>query len=142
MSQPQKRRRAILIAFTLILIGAVLAYQSYHQRPQAFIQQWSERFRAVDSLESAKQLASTEPVIVRTFPSGEWLIATCEYSCCDGAGFDATVMRDSSGAIFTNLGHNFCGVEGLGEELSEFRVPATDLSSFYSTLTDLPLQRR
>jgi hypothetical protein len=81
-------------------------------------------------------------VVVRVFASGEWIVATCEYSCCSGAGFDATVIRDSTGATYANTGHNFCGIEGLGEGLGEYSVPAASLPAFYSGLSKLNLQRQ
>ena len=137
-----KRRIVALVVFALVAAGAIASYRSYTQRPRAFIQHWSERFRTVDSLDTAKRLEQSEPVIVRSLPSGEWFIATCEHSCCSGAGFDATVIRDSTGAIYADTTHTFCGIEGLGGELSEHLAPATSLAAFYSGLSQLKLQKQ
>ena len=124
-------------------VTAFGAYWHHANRPQAFIQRWSERFRKLDSLDTARQLAQSEaPVVLRVLPSGEWFVTTCEHSCCSGAGFDATVIRDSTGAIYADTTHTFCGIEGLGEELGEQRVPATSLPAFYSALTQLELRRQ
>lgn len=131
-----------LVVFAVMAAGAFAAYHRYTQRPRAFIQHWSERFRTVGSLDAAKRFEQSEPVVVRTLPSGEWFIATCEHSCCSGAGFDATVIRDSTGAIYADTTHTFCGIEGLGGELGEERVPATSLAAFYSALSQLKLQRQ
>ncbi len=137
-----KRRIVALVILALVATGAFAGYRSYTQRPRAFIQHWSERFRTVDSLDTAKRFEQSESVVVRTLPSGEWLIATCEHSCCSGAGFDATVIRDSTGAIYADTTHTFCGIEGLGGELSEDRVHATSLAAFYSGLSQLKLQKQ
>ena len=130
---------AVCLLFGVVALGT---YLHLKHRPQAFIEHWSEHFSTVNRLDLAQRFARTEPVIVRIFPSGEWLIATCEYSCCGGAGFNATVIRDSTGAIYTNVGRNFCGIEGLDEELGERLNPATSLPEFYSTLSGIELQKR
>jgi len=137
-----KRRIVVLVVLALVVTGAFAVYRSYTQRPRAFIEYWSERFRAVDSLDAAKRIQQSEPVVIRAFPSGEWFIATCEHSCCSGAGFDATVIRDSTGATYSNTTHTFCGIEGLGGELSEHSAPATTLAAFYSGLSQLKLQKK
>jgi len=128
------------VLLTVIVAGVFVGYRSYMRRPQAFIQQWSERFRAVNSLEEAKRFQESEPVYLRTFPSGEWLIATCEHSCCSGAGFDATVIRDSTGAIYADATHCFCGIEEMSSEFE--RVPAGTLAAFYPGLQSINLQRQ
>jgi hypothetical protein len=78
-------------------------------------------------------------VSVRTFPSGEWYVATCEHACCSGAGFDATVIRDSTGAIYADKTHTFCGVEGMAEDLSY--IKADSLAEFYARVWQMKLQR-
>lgn len=123
--------------------GAFGGYWHYAHRPQAFIKQWNTDFRKLDGLGSARQMVQSEPwVVLRVFPSGEWLVATCEHSCCSGAGFDATVIRDSTGAIYADTTHTFCGSEGLAAELGERSVPAASLQACYSTLSQLKLQKQ
>ena len=136
-----KRPVVALIVFSLLAAG-VLAARSYARGPRAFVQHWTDRFRSIDSLDAAKRFEQSDPVIVRKLPSGEWFIATCEHSCCSGAGFDATVICDSTGAIYADVTQTFCGIEGLGEELGEHRIPATSLAAFYSSLTQLKLQKQ
>lgn len=126
-----------LIAF--IVIGLVTPHLTFIHQPR-FVRHWSERLRTIDSLDAAKRFGEGEPVFVRAFPSGEWLIATCEHSCCSGAGFDATVIRDSTGAIYSDTTHTFCGIEGMSSELSQ--VSAEALSAFYPRLTQLKLQKQ
>lgn len=138
-TQRPKRRLAPSIILALIAAAAFATYWHYTQRPRAFIKLWTERFRAVDSLQAAEHLAESEPVIVRSFPSGEWLVATCEHSCCSGAGFDATVIRDSTSAVYADTTYTFCGIEGLGGELPKH---AASLPDFYSALTQLKLLRQ
>jgi hypothetical protein len=135
-----KRLVVALVVFSLFAAGAFAAYRSH--RPHAFVQHWSERFQDVNSLETAKRIEQSEAVVVRTLPSGEWFIATCEHSCCSGAGFDATVIRDSTGAIYADTTHTFCGIEGLGEELGARSVPASSLQSFYLALSQLKLKKQ
>ena len=65
---------------------------------------------------------------------------TFEHSCCSGAGFDATVIRDSAGAIYADTTHTFCGIEGISGELSA--VSADSLSGFYSHVNQLKLQKQ
>ena len=138
-----KRRIVVLLVLSLIAATAFGGYWHYAHRPQAFIHQWSERFRTLDSLDAARQLVQAEPwVVLRVLPSGEWFVTTCEHSCCSGAGYDATVIRDSTGAIYADTTHSFCGIEGLGEELGEQRIPATSLPAFYSALTQLKLRKQ
>jgi len=138
-----KRRVVALIVIGLILASAFGGYWYYAYRPQAFIHQWAGRFRTVNSLDAARQLAESDHcVLLRVLPSGEWFVATCEHSCCSGAGFDATVIRDSTGAIYADTTHTFCGIEGLGGELGERLVSATSLPAVYSNLTFLKLQKQ
>lgn len=75
---------------------------------------------------------------MRTFDSGEWVAARSEYSCVDGAGFDATVFLDSRGAIKYQVGHHFCGYEGLSSELQ--KVDTQNLTGFYAKLTNVVLR--
>ena len=142
LARSSKRRVVALVVFAVLAAGGVASYRMHTQRPHAFIEHWSERFRTVDTLGSARRLEQSEPVIVRTLASGEWWIATCEHSCCSGAGFDATVIRDSTGAIYADTTHTFCGIEGLGGELGEHRVPARTLAAFYSGLSQLKLRKQ
>ena len=135
-----KRRIVALVIFALLVVGAFAAYRSYTQRPRAFVQHWSERFRTVDSLDTAKRFEQSEPVYVRTLSSGEWFIATCEHSCCSGAGFDATVIRDSTGAIYADTTHTFCGIEGMSSELAA--ASSDTLSAFYTRLKQLNLHKQ
>ncbi len=138
-----KGRLVAWVVLALIVASAFGVYWHYARRPQAFIREWSERFRPLDSLDAARELTKSEPwVVLRILPSGEWFVTTCEHSCCSGAGFDATVIRDSTGAIYADTTHTFCGIEGLGEELGERRVPAGSLPAFYSALSKLKLQRQ
>jgi hypothetical protein len=131
------------LILALLVATAFAGYWHYARRPQAFIHHWSERFRTIDSLDAARQLARSESrVVLRVLPSGEWFVTTCEHSCCSGAGFDSTIIRDSTGAIYADTTHTFCGVEGLGEALGERRVPAASLSAFYSALSHLQLEKQ
>lgn len=129
----------VFVAF--VVITFLPRQLTFIHRPR-FINHWSERFRGIESLDTAKQMDQKEPVFIRTFPSGEWIIATCEHSCCSGAGFDATVIRDSAGTIYTDTTHTFCGIEGMSSTLSEYGTPATSLTSFYSGLSMLKLEKQ
>jgi hypothetical protein len=135
-----KRRIAALLAFIFIVTGVFAARYNYIQRPRVFIQHWSERFRAINSLDEAKQIEQSEPVYVRRLPSGEWFIATCEHSCCSGAGFDATIIRDSTGAIYADTTHTFCGIEGMSSELDS--ASSDNLSVLYTRLKQLHLHKQ
>jgi hypothetical protein len=42
----------------------------------------------------------------------EWYTMRLEHSCCSGAGFDAVIIKDSTGNIYTK-NQNFCGYEGF-----------------------------
>ncbi|MES2570071.1 MAG: hypothetical protein V4710_08450 [Verrucomicrobiota bacterium] len=140
---PRSSRRwiALFLVFILIAAGSLAAaYHRYTERPQVFVQRWSERFRALDSFAAAEQLRQSVPVYVRTLPSGEWFIATCEHSCCSGAGFDATVIRDSTGAIYADTTHTFCGIEGMSAELDA--ASSDSLSVLYKRLNHLHLQKQ
>ncbi len=133
-------RRPILLVIAIVLLaGSLVAYGYYATRADRFVRQWSERFKGVDNLEEAKRLEEVEPVFVHTFASSEWFIATCEHSCCSGAGFDATVIRDSTGAVYADTTHTFCGIEGMAGELRE--ASGGSLREFYSHLTILKLRK-
>ena len=137
------KNRIIVLLMVVCAVSAAVAIAVHHyeaKRPLAFVQHWKERFSTINNLETAMRLMGPEPVFVRTFASGEWFIATCEHSCCSGAGFDATVIRDNTGAIYADTTHTFCGMEGISAELGE--VPAESLSTFYSHATQLKLQKQ
>ncbi len=136
----QKWRVRTILIVILMAVVALTTYHHYTHRSEAFIQNWSQRFLAIKSLEEAKLFEKTEPVYVRTFPSGEWIIATCEHSCCSGAGFNASVIRDSTETIYTDTTHTFCGIEGMSEELHQ--VTSDTLTAFYPQLKQLKLQKR
>jgi hypothetical protein len=133
-------RRPVLVVTALVLLaGAVAAYSYYAGRADRFVLRWSDRFKRVGSLEEAKRLEGVEPVFVHAFASSEWFIATCQHSCCSGDGFDATVIRDSTGAIYADTTHTFCGIEGMGSELRD--ASGNSLREFYSHLTILKLRK-
>jgi|GEM_PF-4153282 len=127
----------VVLAALALLVGTVYCLDA--RRPGVLIREWAERLRAVPSLAAAQQLAKKEPVYVRTFSSGEWDVATCEHSCCSGAGFDAKVIRDSTGAIYADKTHTFCGAEGMAEDLSY--IQADSLAEFYAHVWQMKLQR-
>lgn len=132
---------ALVLVFVLVLATVGLAaWHSTVQRPRAFIRRWSERFRDLGSAEGARRLSEEAPVYFRAFESGEWFVAACEHSCCSGAGFDVTVIRDSLGAIYVDTQHTFCGIEGMSRELGQ--ISGDSLSSFYSHAGQLTLRRR
>jgi hypothetical protein len=62
-----------------------------------------------------------------------------EHSCSSGAGFDATIFYDSSGAVRVDRTHHFCGIEGLQSELGS--VAATSLADFYTGLHQCQLAK-
>ena len=51
------------------------------------------------------------PLII-PLDSGEWYAVVLEHSCCSGAGFDAVMIKDSKGTIYT-AEKNYCGYEGF-----------------------------
>jgi hypothetical protein len=134
------KRRAILLLVLLLSATILIVHGFSIDRPHAFVEEWTQRFQAVESLAAALTFEETAPVVVRAFSSGEWLIATCEHSCCSGAGFDATVMRDSTGAIYADTTHTFCGIEGLSHELKE--LPGETLEAFYQHASQLKLRKQ
>jgi len=134
------RRGLILGMVALISAGGWFCYLEYTRRPRAFVCQWNEQFRKIDNLASARKFQEDNGVFLREFPSGEWLIGTCEHSCCSGAGFDATVIRDSKGAVFADTSHTFCGIEAMYSELGG--IPADNLAGFYGKQKLLDLHRQ
>ena len=132
--------RIIVFALcAIVVVGLVTPHLAFIHQPR-FVRHWSQQFRGIDSLDAAKSFEESERVFVRAFSSGEWLIATCEHSCCSGAGFDATVIRDSTGTIYTDTTHTFCGIEDMTSAFAQ--ISAETLSAFYPRLTQLKLKRQ
>lgn len=107
-------------------------------RAEAFIARWSAQLRKCGSIRAVKALPDADWVYTRKLPSGEWVAAASEHSCCAGAGFDATVFWDSTGRLQCDTSYSFCG--GPAGELD--RVEARSLREFYARLPSLRLQSR
>ncbi len=139
ISHPLRRRSWRTIALLAPCLAAGFVWFWIAGRPLVFIGKWSREFRNVTTLEDARRLEKGGRVWVKAFSNGEWLLATCEHSCCSGAGFDATVIRDSTGAILVDRTHTSCGVQGMILELEA--VPGDSLSAFYAGAGHLRLER-
>lgn len=137
---PSRRKRPLLrrlLVLTLLAIGAFAGYRLLYG-PEAFTRHWKNRFETVNDLGAAERLEQSDHVILQTFPSGEWLVAVCEHSCCDGAGFNRTVIRDSRETTYVDTAHCFCGMQDL--RFTFEASPAESLTSFYAHLSILKLR--
>jgi hypothetical protein len=130
-------RHAIIVsvgAGLLVVLGVAgwLLSGRDDPRPRQFVARWAGVLGQCQDAASAQRLdGPSQPILVRTFGNGEW-VAACSESSCGGAGFDATVLRDSRGATWYDTAHHFCGYEGLCGELNA--IPASDLDQFYAGL--------
>lgn len=121
----------------LVALGFLVKHLSTPQRAKRFITHWAVLFSQCNSLADVESIAQEERpdlIWMREFENGEWVIARTEHACTSGAGFDATVFRDSSGSILYQTTHHFCGYEGLCGDLR--RAGATNLVQFYASLDD------
>lgn len=134
MSRLVSWRTATLLC---IITGSFLWIGAPNRRAQAFIATWESRFGRCGSLREIRSLPEAELIYVREFPTGEWVAARSEHSCCSGAGFDATVFYDSAGAVRRDTSCSFCGYEGLKGRLDQ--VQARSLAQFYGGLHYLRL---
>jgi hypothetical protein len=131
------KKKGIIIAgllTTAVLAGVLISFVT-GPTPEKFIDHWGTTFTRCNSIRDIKAIPATDRqdlIWVREFTNGEWILARNEYACTDGAGFDATVFRDSNGSIFYQTTHHFCGYEGLCGELTQ--VKATNLVEFYASL--------
>jgi hypothetical protein len=128
-------------AVLLVAVGLAAWHWKRAQDPMAFVNHWGEIFRQHSTPEAFHQLAVVERpdlIYLRRFDNGEWVAARTEYSCTGGAGFDATVFLDSHGVIRFQVGHHFCGYEGLCSELRE--IKADTVAEFYTRMTDVQVR--
>jgi hypothetical protein len=140
MNFPKITRKSAIVMIAVATIMFTGVYLFTH-RQEAFVNQWFSEFKQVDGYAKAQALQESGKAFARTFKSGEWLVATCEHSCCSGAGYDATIIRDSTGAIYVNTEHCYCGMsEEMSATFSE--VKADSLATFYPQLKELNLTRR
>jgi hypothetical protein len=113
----------------LLVAGlAIPLLASRDARASRFVSSTSAALRACHGLEETQHVAQ----FMRTFSDGTWVAAISEHSCSSGAGFEATVFYDTTGAVWVDRTHHFCGVEGLQSELSSFVAPT--LRDFYAGL--------
>lgn len=131
----------LVLAIVVLFAGFAVPYLA-NRRVEQFVGHWGPLFAEHQDLQGLQQIdAADRPdlIYIRHFDSGEWIAARTEYSCTDGAGFDATVFLDSSGSIHYQTGYNFCGYEGLCGELNG--IPATSLPQFYAGLKHMELTK-
>lgn len=140
---PQKPRRIWRNTLLTLVILGLGAYWLLAGRSQFFIWSWSRRLHSLGNLSAIEDYTQTHPrapLYLLSFPSGEWVAVAMEHACCSGAGFNATIFYDSSGATYIDTTHSFCGVEGSGEELG--RAGVDSLATFYPQLGKLKLHRQ
>ena len=133
--------RWLLPLMLLTALGLGVVHWKHAHDPLAFVNHWGMLFRKYRTPETFPEIKTSDRadlIFVRTFDSTEWVAARTEYSCTDGAGFDATVFLDSHGAIKYQIGYHFCGYEGLCGELR--KVEADNLPEFYAKLTNVVIR--
>jgi hypothetical protein len=133
--------RWLLLAVVVVAAASTTMHWKRAHDPVVFVDHWGDLFHQHSTPEAFKTIAPGDrPDLIyqRLFDSGEWIAARTEYSCTDGAGFDATVFLDSRGSIRYQIGHHFCAYEGLSGDLN--KVEANSLAEFYSKLTNVELR--
>jgi hypothetical protein len=126
---------ALLIAFGTSVIFSRLIPDN---RSERFVAHWTKLFQRMATLEEISGIPTEdrpELIFTRRFTNGEWVMVRGEYSCTDGAGFDATVFRDSSGIIRYQTGHHYCGFDGLRGELNG--IEANSITEFFESIRGL-----
>jgi len=105
-----------ILLITLILLGGTVCFVVYDHGQQVprFYKNARKLLQPLSgSYENVKMGRSHDdpPMIIR-LASGEWYAVVLEHDCCSGAGFDAVMIKDSSGSIYT-AEKNYCGYEGF-----------------------------
>jgi len=139
--QDRRTSRTVLLALGVAItcvVAAIIAGQLFFRMaPERFVDRWAGLFRGCNGLASVESLSNREAkgaLYIREFADGEWVAVSSECSCT-GAGFDASVFYDSTGAIYSDTTHHFCGYEGLCGELNG--IDASGLDDFYMALKAL-----
>jgi hypothetical protein len=128
---PFVRSNALAFGLAAILLLAVTTTIAWAIRPTVFVRSWTARLRPCKSLTDIALLPERDRILTQEFSNGEWVAGVMEHSCCSGAGFDATIFKDSRGKIFVDRTYSFCGYEEL-EQL--FGPTIRSLDEFYSAL--------
>jgi hypothetical protein len=131
-----------LLPLALVLCSVSLTlFSASKPNPMPFVKHWVHEFQEHKNKESFSRISKSDRpdlIVIRGFANRDWIAARTEYSCMDGAGFDATVFIDSKGQIAYQIGHHFCGYEGLCSELN--KVEASSLAEFYTQMTNVHFQ--
>lgn len=123
-----------LCVLILIALSVIIKHLFAEKRAMRFINNWGNNFMQCNTIEDVQLIPQEERpdlIWVKQFNNGEWVIARNEHAC-SGTGFDATIFRDSTGVIYYQTAHHYCGYEGLCAELSA--VKGTNLVQFYAGL--------
>ena len=137
--------RYMKVVLVISLIAVLSAIYLIRTNPMYFVRHWSKVFSEIESYEEATAFFESEDckaVWKHEFDNGEWVIAISQCACSGFRGKDVTVFSDSTGAVFYQLRHHFCGYEGLSCELNQ--IATTNLFGFYSELgkvVDLKVMR-
>lgn len=137
-----KKWRWIAALAVLSLIGLHCWHNRQSAREERFVAHWARLFQTCPTAESLQRLDPSERpdlILIRRFSNGQWVAVRNEYSCMDGAGFDASVWYDSTRKIRFDTSRNFCGYEGLCGELG---FEASNLEQFYDGAAALGVHLR
>lgn len=141
MSHTQRKYGLIIAELvTLPIMLLILADRSHSPSPAVtFVADSARDFQRLGSLKAMKNLPIEKRPYTRTFANGEWIAVQMEYSCCSGAGFNATVIYDSKGHLSFDTTRTFCGYEEMSSDLSS--VKAGSLKDFYRNVRGLRLHK-
>lgn len=115
-----KRRVKAGLALVAVMAIAGAAFLPFDViRRELYIREAEHRLKAVHSLNEARELAKDEQYKIWETGDGRWALGCAEYSCCAGAGYDAVVIRDSSGTRLVSRTINLCGGFEVGDRHPE-----------------------
>ena len=126
-----------IVIIACALVAGLIKLHLIGPTADEFVNHWGELFAQCNSVSDLKQISDVDRpdlIFVRKFDNGELIFARSEHACTSGAGYNATVFRDSSGAIYYDTSHHFCGYEGLCCELKS--IVSTNLNQFYAGLAE------
>lgn len=133
-----RRKKIILtIIFAVFVISGIsiqfpnLVHDFHAKR---FVNKWAGIFTNCKSFPCVCKTSGMKPEFfyTRTFDNGEWVIAINADNCKGGKGYNASVFYGSDGALYYQIGHQYCGQAAFMDELN--KINAGELTLFYDRL--------
>jgi len=109
-------------ALFISLFGCGLSHEQ-----ESFRKKWIKKFKKVNTPADLKSLRLMDKVYFRKFKNGDWIIVAVEHSCCVGAGFDATLIKDNRNRIYFDFKYTWCGIPMLANKFSSIKADSVKI---------------